>query len=300
MLVCFISHTWHEGGHHFAMRLANALKEKIIEVWIDEKGLLPSCHLKETIERGIKHESDVFLFVISPEALKSKWCKYELNLAIKQMEENGKPIIPVLFKKCEIPIFLRNICYADFMNPQYFDAAVERLVKGIMPYAEIGQIYVELNHPNPEERIKASEKLRELKNPITLGPLKNRFLSKEFDPTVKYWLAMAIGEIDGTKSLEILSQAMAEEDPYARLGVCESMSVVYNSLDEKEFSQALNILFEAINSKNQFKRLCAIKILIGIKRKSEKLESIICSLTNDPDKNIRTIVKEHLRRKGEL
>lgn len=295
---CFISHTWREGEHHFAMRLAEVLERKKIKVWVDEEQIPPGTHIKEAIRKGVNHDSDTFLFVMSPEALKSDMCRYELNLALNQMEEYGKPIIPVLFEECEIPDFLRNICYADFRNSLYFDAALERLVKGIKRSAGIRQICVELSHPDPEKRIEISEKLRGLKNPLALGPLKNRLLSEEFDPTVKYWLAIAIGEIGSGKAVEILGKAMGETDCFARLGVIEAMIEAFESLDKEVLTQALKVLSEAINSDNPNKRLCAVKILVGLRRKSDQIESMLWNLKNDPDNNIRSTVKEYFKGKG--
>lgn len=297
---CFISHTWREWEHHFAMRLANAVKEKSIVVWIDEEQISPGTHIKEIIRKGVNHDSDAFLFVMSPEALKSEMCRYELKLALNQMEEYGKPIIPVLFKECEIPDFLRNICYADFRNPLYFDAALERLVKGVKRSAEIRQICVELSYPDSKKQIKTSERLGELKNPLALGPLKNRLLSEEFNPTVKHWLAIAIGEIGGRKAVEILEQAMEETDPYAQIGVIEGMIDAFESLDEEVFNRSLKVLSKATNSDNPIKRLCAVKILVDLKRKNAQIESMLFNLINDTNNNVRSIIKKHFKGKRSI
>lgn len=225
MASCFISHAWRNDGHQFAMNLGNALKEKNIGVWIDEKEIHPGDSIKEIIKKGIEHKSDVFLFVLSPEALKSKPCKYELNLALKQMVEKGKPIIPVFFKKCKMPKFLKNVCYADFRKPQDFDNTLKHLIEGIRRSDRLRKICRELNHLDPEKRIKASERLGELKNPLALGPLKNQFWG-EFDGTVKHFIALAIGEIGGKKAIEILRQFMGEEDPHAKLGVIQGLNLL--------------------------------------------------------------------------
>ncbi len=282
---CFISHTWREGEHHFAMRLAKALKQKRIRVWIDENQIVPGVHIKEIIEKGIRHDSDAFLFVMSPESLNSEMCTCELNLAINQMEEHGKPIVPVLFKECDIPDFLRNICYADFRNSLYFDAALKRLTEGIKRSAKVRQLCDELKDSDPEKRIETAKRLGELKEPLALGPLKSRLL---LDTTgkVKYWLATAIGEIGGRKAVDILAQAMEESDPFAQLGIIEGMVDVLKGLDGEVFAQALNILFGAIHSDNPIKRSCAIKILVCLKQKSDQIEPMISKLINDPDNNI--------------
>ena len=88
------------------------------------------------------------------------------------MEENGKPIIPILFKECKIPKFLKNICYADFRNATYFEAAIQRLIDGIYNTIRVRQLCLGLKHPDPEKRIEISKILGELKDPLSFGPVK--------------------------------------------------------------------------------------------------------------------------------
>lgn len=296
---CFISHTWHEGQHHFAMRLADALKREGIQVWIDEEKIYPGMHIKDLVQRGIEHESDVFLFVLSPEALKSQMCMHELNLAINQMTERGKPIIPVFFRECDIPDSLREICYADFTNDLYFEAALERLVKGIKRSAKLTQTYRKLSHPNPDERIEAAEQLGDLRNPIALGPLKTRLVSEEFHAKVKHFLAMVIGEIGGGKAVEILVQAMGEEELYPRQGIVWGTAEALGKLGEDEFNKALGLFENILNSKDRVKRHCVLEVLVNLKRKSSRVEYILRSVISDPDKNVQKMVTEYFRKKGE-
>lgn len=77
MLSCFISHTWREGEHHFAMRLSEALEQRKIKVWIDEKYIIPGTHIKERIRKGVNHDSDAFLFAASEVC--SLYPKYNLQ-----------------------------------------------------------------------------------------------------------------------------------------------------------------------------------------------------------------------------
>ena len=268
------------------MRLADALREKGIEVWIDEERIYPGMNIKQRIRRGIEHESDVFLFVFSPEALKSQMCMRELEVAVNQMIEHGKPIIPVFFRECEIPDSLREICYADFTNDLYFDAALERLVKGIERSAKFRRICRELSHPDPDGRIKALEELGDLRNPLALGPLKNRLLFEESDPKVKHFLAMVIGEIGGSEAVVTLFQAMGEKELYSKQGIVWGATEVLNKLDNDEFDESLTHIENVLNSTNQTKRHCIVEVLINLKRKSGRVESILRNLVSDPDKKI--------------
>lgn len=66
---CFISHAWGNGGHDFAIKLGSALKKNNIDIWIDENEIPPGADIKAKIKKGVEYDSDVFLFVLTPEAL---------------------------------------------------------------------------------------------------------------------------------------------------------------------------------------------------------------------------------------
>ena len=134
---CFISHAWGNGGHDFAMKLGAALRKNDITIWLDENEIWPGDDIKTKIRKGIEYDSDVFLFVLTPESIESQMCLHELDLALRQRNEYCKPIIPVFFKECTIPDFLKNICYADFREQLSFDASIERLIKGIIESIKI-------------------------------------------------------------------------------------------------------------------------------------------------------------------
>lgn len=296
---CFISHAWGNEGHQFAMDLSRALRGKRIKVWIDEEQMPPGTPIMETIRRGIGHKSDVFLFVLSPEALTSRMCKRELAIARHEMCENGKPIIPILFKDCKVPRYLKNILYADFRSDKDFSNSLDRLIKGIADSKRIRRMCKMLaDHPDPEQRSKIAENLCELKNPLALGPLKNRLLCNEFDGTVKYWIALAIGEIGGKEAVTVLQHAMREEDLMAGLGVIQGMTNAFESLSEKEFNQSITILYEAIDSVNPTERICAVRILVCLCQQREKLKFMLSKLINDSDENIQRIIEQCFK-KGE-
>ncbi len=221
---CFISHTWREQQHCFAMKLSSALREKSIAVWIDENEIRPVDFIEYRIKRAIERECDVFLLVLSPEALASKWCRRELNLALDQRAENCMPVIPVLLRDCRIPRCLKDICYADFRDSVDFDIAIKPLVEGIQSSARLKRICGRLSSPRPRERMKSSKELGDSGNPLALGPLKYRLLFRELDGEVKHYLALAISQIGGIKAIEILSQAMmVEEEPLTRQGIIWGM-----------------------------------------------------------------------------
>jgi len=88
---CFISHSWRNGEHDFAIKLADALQLHGIEkAWLDEREIPGGGHIGDRVIRGIQ-ACDVFLFVMSPNAVASPWCCLELEEALKQRSESPKP-----------------------------------------------------------------------------------------------------------------------------------------------------------------------------------------------------------------
>jgi hypothetical protein len=65
--------------------------------------------------------------VLSPEALESEWVKSELGAAwSKQMSSRKIKVLPILFRKCDIPLFLSDRKYANFQND--YQTGLEELV----------------------------------------------------------------------------------------------------------------------------------------------------------------------------
>lgn len=95
------------------------------DAWFDER--LQAGHnwkqqLRETLER-----SDALVYCMTPEAVASEWCQWELARAV----EFGKPIIPVLLQaETQLPKSLQALHYVDFSSGPTGDA-VARLMGGL-------------------------------------------------------------------------------------------------------------------------------------------------------------------------
>ncbi|MBI5954757.1 MAG: TIR domain-containing protein [Chloroflexi bacterium] len=76
----------------FVRKLNDAIDQNDIEAWVDWEGIPLSSDWMAEITAAIR-SSDAFVFVISPDSLKSKVCMDELELGIKL----NKKIIPVLY-----------------------------------------------------------------------------------------------------------------------------------------------------------------------------------------------------------
>ena len=90
-----------------ARRLTEAFKGQDLDFWIDWAGIPPTVDWWKEIEKGIE-EADIFLFLLSPDSVKSKVCGKEIEHAVK----NGKRLIPLVvrdIKADESPSELRPL-----------------------------------------------------------------------------------------------------------------------------------------------------------------------------------------------
>ncbi|MFT3893801.1 MAG: TIR domain-containing protein [Anaerolineales bacterium] len=77
----------------FVQKLNEALDTAGVRAWVDWEGIELASDWMETITTAIQG-SDAFLFVISPDSLKSKVCGDELNLGLQL----NKKLIPILYR----------------------------------------------------------------------------------------------------------------------------------------------------------------------------------------------------------
>ncbi len=80
----------------FTRKLNDAINQSGIKAWVDWEGIPLSSDWMAEITTAIR-DSDAFVFVLSPDSLKSKVCMEELELGIKL----NKKIIPVLYSEPE-------------------------------------------------------------------------------------------------------------------------------------------------------------------------------------------------------
>jgi WD40 repeat protein len=80
----------------FVRKLNDAIDKEEIEAWVDWEGIPPSADWMTEVSTAIQ-ASDAFVFIMSPDSLKSKVCMDELKLAI----QFNKKIIPLLYREPE-------------------------------------------------------------------------------------------------------------------------------------------------------------------------------------------------------
>lgn len=114
MSTIFLSHT--SIDKPFVEKLARDLERLGISVWYDKYEIKVGESILWKIDEGIR-ESEYLGIVISREAWESEWVKTEISSAWqKQVSQKGNFVLPIYYRECDIPLFLRGIKYADFRS----------------------------------------------------------------------------------------------------------------------------------------------------------------------------------------
>jgi formylglycine-generating enzyme required for sulfatase activity len=127
MTKVFISYSRKDA--EFAKWLTTELKKSDLDFWIDWEGIPPTVDWWKEIEKGIE-ESDAFLFLISPDSVKSKVCGQEIDHAVK----NGKRLIPLAIREAdthEIHPKLKPLNWIFFRERDDFDISITKLLTAI-------------------------------------------------------------------------------------------------------------------------------------------------------------------------
>jgi formylglycine-generating enzyme required for sulfatase activity len=123
----FITHSWKD--IEFARRLTDDLSARGLDGFFDAYSIQPGDNIPERIARGLE-TCDVYVPMLSPTAVASRWSELEINTAITLERNHGHPrIIPVIVESCAVPVLLQSTLHINFAG-RYNDALIELLHKG--------------------------------------------------------------------------------------------------------------------------------------------------------------------------
>ncbi|WP_412478508.1 toll/interleukin-1 receptor domain-containing protein [Azonexus sp. IMCC34839] len=125
----FLSHN--HADKPFVRRLAADLDNQGIPYWLDEAEIKVGESLIEKIRDGIDR-MDYVAVVLSPDSVASPWVQREVDVAMTQ-EIMGRrvKVLPVMYRKCELPGFLLGKRYADFSDESRYAAALEDVLRSL-------------------------------------------------------------------------------------------------------------------------------------------------------------------------
>jgi hypothetical protein len=100
----FISHSG--ADKQWVRDFAKSLRQQGSDVWLDEVAFKPGESVPQAMEKGLR-ESDMVVFVVTPESVRSNYLLFELGAAIGM----GKRAIPILagnVSPSDLPFPLRS------------------------------------------------------------------------------------------------------------------------------------------------------------------------------------------------
>ncbi len=115
----------------FVLELATKLRSSGANLWLDQLDIPAGKLWDRAIEEALKN-SECLLVILSPTSVDSNNVMDEVSYALGE----GKRVVPVLYRSCQIPYRLRRMQYVDFTRE--FDTAFTRLL-------------ADLNIQNPSE-----------------------------------------------------------------------------------------------------------------------------------------------------
>jgi hypothetical protein len=114
----------------FVRRLTDAISERGgREVWLDTDGIADGEVFPKAIKRAIE-QSNTFLFVITPEALRSAYCENEIEYA-RHMQKRILPVLREPVPDAELPAEIRDRNWIPFTEDAEFDPGIARLLSAL-------------------------------------------------------------------------------------------------------------------------------------------------------------------------
>ncbi len=124
----FIS--YFSGDQDFARKIAGDLKNRDLHIWRDEGEIDIGDSISDKIQEALK-SCFTFIIILSPEALERPWVKEELRAAYNLRLAEDLKIIPVVYKECELPVFLLDYRFADFREEKNYSEQMELLSRSV-------------------------------------------------------------------------------------------------------------------------------------------------------------------------
>jgi pSer/pThr/pTyr-binding forkhead associated (FHA) protein len=129
----FVSHS--SKDHEFGLKLVGDLRQAFGNdeaVWYDAAGgLNPGDFWWRKIMAELRARS-IFLVILSPDALESKWVNTEIDLAWSQLLTLGNTLlIPLLYRECVVRSDLQSLQAVSFLTSTSYETAFAQLVAAV-------------------------------------------------------------------------------------------------------------------------------------------------------------------------
>jgi hypothetical protein len=123
--------SYNQRDRDFVRRLASDLKERGVDVWLDEWRVNVGDSLASRVASGIEKAS-YLVVILSRASVGSQWVTLELNAALaEELRRKSVFVLPVILDDCEVPLFIRDKMYADFRR-SYSDG-LQSILRKVLP-----------------------------------------------------------------------------------------------------------------------------------------------------------------------
>jgi hypothetical protein len=142
----FISYSRKDSS--FVEVLAANLMLRRHNVWLDKWELNVGDSLIDKIQ-GALTESSAILIILSKNSVDSNWCRKELNAGLmRELEEKKSILIPCVIDECNIPLFLKEKVYANFLADKddalnAVDKALSRITNPLQSRVETPEFHID-------------------------------------------------------------------------------------------------------------------------------------------------------------
>lgn len=176
----------------FATRLAKSLLQVGYDVWLDIEDIPAGIKWSTAIQNALQ-TSEIMLVILSPDSMASVNVEDEWQYFL----DRGKPIIPILWRPCEIHFQLSRLQYIDFAHHDFANSFNKLLAElersNTNPQPKPAKTEVNSTDANSEKlrilffsanpittgRLRLDEEIREIDNRLLLAKYRDRFDIKQ-------------------------------------------------------------------------------------------------------------------------
>ena len=119
----FISHAHQDVG--FARQLTSDLHRHGYSTWLAPDSIRPGEKWAEAIQRGLQ-ESVIFVVVLTPSGVASRWVQTETNIAIELEHKGMMRFVPLQVQPCEVPLLWTAYQHVPFGS---YESGLQQLLQ---------------------------------------------------------------------------------------------------------------------------------------------------------------------------